>query len=98
MSYEIFAGEDGTYIRVGECNRCGACCRGNPFDPEDGSEYCPLFRWLDEGVGHCDDRNHPYYLSGCNLFPSRPSQIEDKPNCSYEFLKISNGSPNLQTS
>jgi hypothetical protein len=75
------------YVRSGECNRCGDCCKGNPFTGEPGG-YCPLFAWASEGVGHCTDRRHRYYLSGCNVWPTHPDQIADKPNCSYTFARV----------
>lgn len=87
MSAPVIAYEGKLYRREGECCRCGECCRGNPFDGPD-TEYCPLFRWLEEGVGECTDREHPYYLNGCNVFPSHPGQIADKPSCSYRFVEV----------
>lgn len=77
--------------RTGECNRCGDCCKGNPFDNSDNNDvYCPLLQ-LVAGVFTCTDRQHPYYLQGCNVFPQHPSQIADKPNCSYSFEWVEDG-------
>jgi len=91
---EAITGE--VWERSGECNRCGECCVGDPFNgtlgPAEVPGYCPLFRWLEPGRGHCSDRQHSYYLSGCNTFPSHPSQIADKPSCSYSFRRVSDGS------
>lgn len=72
------------WVRTGECNRCGECCKGNPFTGETAG-YCPLFTWLEKDVGHCTDRQHPYYLNGCDVWPTHPAQIADKPSCSYTF-------------
>lgn len=74
--------------RNGECNRCGSCCKGDPFAGAEGDPaeegMCPIYRLLN-GRGHCSDRAHPYYLNGCNIWPSRPEQLEQHPDCSYRF-------------
>lgn len=87
--------EDGSvtiYERSGYCCRCGECCVGDPFDGEEGEPavegYCPLFR-MQGLLGSCSNREHPYYLSGCNVWPSHPNQIEDKPSCTYKFKVVS---------
>jgi hypothetical protein len=77
------------WVREGECCRCGECCVGDPgredmTRPAPVEGYCPLYRIVD-GVGACSDRQHPYYLAGCNVWPSQPSHIADKPSCSYTF-------------
>jgi len=58
---------------------------GNPFTGEPG--WCPLLR-MDDGIASCVDRQHPYYLNGCNVWPTHPEQIADKPSCSYKFERI----------
>jgi hypothetical protein len=82
---------DGTYVRTGECCRCGQCCWGDPFQGEMGNApiegACPLLRF-GGGVFACSDRQHPYYLNGCNVWPTHPNQIMDKPSCSYTFTKV----------
>lgn len=82
-----FRYDDAVFVRTGECCRCGDCCKGNPFTGEQGG-YCPLFKWVGSGVGHCADRQHPYYLNGCNVWPTHPQQIVDKSGCSYRFEKV----------
>lgn len=73
--------------RAGECCRCGECCRGNPFTGEpDG--WCPLARMEADAKVTCTDREHPYYLAGCVVWPTHPAQIADKPSCSYTFTWI----------
>jgi len=78
------------WIRKGECNRCGECCSsGDPFlgamgEPEIPGA-CPLLALLPEGFHICKDRRHPYYLAGCNVWPSQPEHIVDYPSCSYTF-------------
>lgn len=73
--------------REGTCNRCGACCKSG--DPFTGSPHapCPIYREVD-GVGACSDRTHPYYLAGCNVWPSKPEHIADYPTCSYFFVLV----------
>lgn len=58
---------------------------GNPFTGESG--WCPLLRFHEEEF-HCGDRRHPYYLSGCNVWPTHPGHIVDKPSCSYKFVRV----------
>lgn len=81
------------YIRTGECCRCGECCMtGDPFEVEMGEPAipgaCPLLRSEGDGKFMCSDRQNPYYLSGCNVWPTHPGQISDKPSCSYRFEKV----------
>lgn len=68
---------------------------GDPFNGGEGEPavegFCPLFRWREDGSGHCSDREHPYYLNGCDSFPSHPSQIADKPSCTYSFVAVAGG-------
>jgi hypothetical protein len=56
------------------------------------SGYCPLFEWHigdPNGDGFCIGHEPPnqdrYYLSGCNVWPTDPVQIADKPKCTYSF-------------
>lgn len=80
------------WMRSGDCCRCGECCMGDPSSGELGEAvvegYCPLFRWLSAGVGDCSDRLHEVYLRGCNVWPSIPQHIEDKPSCTYTFRRV----------
>lgn len=84
-----------TWRRTGECNRCGECCRsGDPFNgqlgpaPVEGA--CPLFSLtVADGLPGCTDREHSYYLAGCNVFPQFPDQVAAYPSCSYEFELVS---------
>ena len=79
--------------RSGYCCHCGDCCRGNPFTGE-VEGYCPLFD-LHSKDGHCKGYGkHPYYLSGCNIWPTHPDQIADKPRCTYRFEQVSDGGVN----
>lgn len=96
LDIDVFAHRqpDGTFKhfkRSGECNRCGQCCEGDPFDGRLGEpkieNMCPLYDLLD-GKGHCTDRMHPYYLSGCNIWPTHPEQIANKPLCGYSFEEV----------
>jgi hypothetical protein len=91
----MFSHGDGVFIRTGECCRCGECCQGDPFLGEMGEPEiegaCPLLTLLPDGLHACSDREHPYYLSGCNIWPSHPDQISDKPSCTYKFERVSDG-------
>jgi len=49
---------------------------------------CPLLALLPDGFHACTDRKHPYYLNGCNVFPTHPAQIVNYPSCSYTFEKV----------
>ena len=84
-----------TFVRTGECCQCGECCRtGDPFNGEMGESEiagaCPLLT-IRKGLHVCTDRQHPYYLNGCNVFPTHPGQITDKPSCSYKFERVDGG-------
>ena len=98
MSEVTFSHIDGdTYIRTGECCRCGQCCMtGDPFEGELGEPAiegaCPLLKLAADGLYACSDRMNSYYLKGCNVFPSHPDQVADKPGCSYKFELVNNGS------
>jgi hypothetical protein len=80
-----------TWVRTGYCCQCGECCRGR--DPFEGvmqpvvEGFCSLYRIVD-GHGHCNDRAHPYYLGGCNVWPTQPSHVEDYPACTYRFVWV----------
>ena len=77
-----------TWIRSGECNRCGECCVGDPFNGEEGPAsvpgFCPFYRIVD-GIGACCDRTNAYYLAACRDYPTDPQQISECPSCSYTF-------------
>lgn len=81
-----------SWVRSGECCQCGACCKGtDPFLGELGPPpvpgYCALYRLFGDH-GHCaghEAPEHPYYLKGCNVWPSIPDHIKEYPLCSYTF-------------
>ena len=78
------------WIREGECNRCGECCVGDPGHPEmerpaSIETHCPLYALLPDGKFGCSNREHPYYLAGCNVWPQHPDNLIGKPSCSYSF-------------
>jgi len=92
MTITFDHGPNGIFERSGECCRCGQCCMtGDPFEGEMGepeiSGACPLLSFH-AGLYTCIDRQNPYYLNGCNVFPTHPGQISDKPGCSYKFQKV----------
>ena len=81
-----------SWVRSGYCCQCGECCVGDPFGGAEGPPTvpgrCPLYRILG-GKGHCvghePPNQHPYYLSGCNVWPTVPGHIADYPSCTYSF-------------
>lgn len=77
-----------TWKRTGDCCRCGECCEsGNPFTGQAGVP-CPLLHRTADGLTACSDRSHPYYLSGCNVWPSKPEHIVNYPSCTYRFERV----------
>lgn len=85
-----FTEGDVTWRRYGECNHCGECCKsGDPFEGARGEPEvpgaCPLYR---EGIGCAGYGTDPYYLSGCNVWPTTPEQVVDYPSCSYSWERV----------
>lgn len=83
------------WVRSGECNRCGECCRsGDPFGGEAGTPVvegaCPFYRVDADGLGGCADRTsgNLYYTNGCAKWPSLPAHVVDYPSCSYVFTRV----------
>lgn len=87
------------WVRKGECNRCGDCCKsGDPFNGELGEGeikgVCPMFKVVN-GLGTCKVKSrevlansHIYlenYIKSCEIWPSIPEHVELYPNCSYSF-------------
>lgn len=52
---------------------------------------CALLTILPYGVHACKDRENPYYLNGCNVWPTHPGHIVDKPSCTYVFTRVDGG-------
>ena len=84
------------WAREGECCKCGDCCRGNPIpgewmDTPDG--MCPLLGIVrQDGTRHC--RGHgvnPYYLNGCNIWPTIPEHVAAYPRCTYTWRWVDDG-------
>lgn len=80
--------------RIGECNRCGECCRsGDPFAGTEGrpaiAGACPKLA-RDGEVYACTDRSaaNTYYTNGCALWPSHPKHTAPYPSCSYRFEAV----------
>jgi hypothetical protein len=81
-----------TWLRLGECNRCGACCKsGDPYGgtvpqgPVAGA--CPLYT-ENAGIGTCTNREDYYYSNACAHWPSLPAHIVNYPLCSYTFEQV----------
>lgn len=80
------------FRRTGSCNRCGSCCRtGDPFDGGRGVPVvegaCVLYR-EEDGIGRCTDRDHPYAVNACSIWPTDPRHLTEHPTCSYRFERI----------
>jgi len=82
-----------TWVREGYCCKCGECCKGpDPFEGELGqppvSGFCSLYRIVDgrgNCAGHEPPNEHPYYLNGCNVWPTIPEHVAAYPSCTYRF-------------
>lgn len=87
--------------RLGECIRCGECCKGtdpsikNPqFTDEERAarqfcDLCPLLRQGSDDKFSCAGHGeHPYYLSGCQDHPRSPAELELTPSCSFTFERV----------
>jgi len=83
-----------SWVRKGECSQCGDCCKGrDPFGGELGEPpvagFCALYRVV-EGHGHCNGHDgHPYYLGGCNVWPTMPEHVQEYSRCTYTFEWVS---------
>jgi hypothetical protein len=91
-----------SYIRTGDCNRCGKCC--TPFNilstsiqeeikNEDKEAYiilknttCPNLEFTFEGLSGC--RIHENKSEACKKFPSCPQDTENIKECSYRFIEV----------
>jgi hypothetical protein len=60
---------------------------------------CPLYELHvgdPNGAGFCIGhtgavpvgQEDPYYLAGCNIWPTHPTNIENYPSCSYTFAWV----------
>lgn len=58
---------------------------------------CPLFEWhhkpdgnkVGTCIGHLEtSAPHPYYLQGCNVWPTVPHHIVNYPSCTYKFTWV----------
>jgi hypothetical protein len=87
-----FLQNDGTvWERTGSCNRCGSCCKGDPFEGTLGipevEGMCFYFRWEAPGIGACLGRDSDYYKNACVHWPG--NRLNDEhPNCSYVFSPV----------
>lgn len=78
--------------RVGECNRCGACCLGNPYTGE-GEGPCPHLRRDADGLSSCEihGQEGTYWAQGCNVWPSKREHVEQPHlvgHCSFTFVEV----------
>lgn len=96
---KLYQHNDKSYIRMGECNNCGACCLGGWINP------CPNIINHDYSCIKCsiwnelgNDRNdiNAYRTSGiqtvsCKDFPNGPSDLFDEEirnKCGYFFKEV----------
>jgi hypothetical protein len=88
--------------RVGQCNRCGACCKsGDPFAPREprSARFRPCSYYHEQdGVGECTLRTmaeppaHAVLLmNSCRSWPARPVENRPYPNCGFSFEPINDG-------
>lgn len=85
-----------SWKRLGECCKCGDCCKGNPrkdrwHDAEDG--MCPLLGIVQkDGTRLCTGYGvHEYYLQGCVVWPSIPAHTASLPRCTYRWEWVNDG-------
>lgn len=91
VTYEL---EGKSYVRMGECNRCGMCCTGF-------KEPCPYLHWVNADHCEClvyDRRDDPSLQEtspanplGCIAFPDGPqsqSHPSIKNKCGFYFVRI----------
>ncbi len=73
--------------RVGECNRCGDCCRGNPYTGEDPDKPCPHLIQHTPDLASCEihGQHDTYWGQGCYAWPEKPRNIAHLPRCSFRF-------------
>jgi len=76
---KVYKHHDGDVLRTGYCCQCGQCCIDCPVK---------LLKQLSKDRFICSDRKNTYYLAGCNVWPTHPSQIVAYPKCTYKFEMI----------
>jgi hypothetical protein len=76
-----------TWRRTGYCCHCGACCQADVDTGAAGA--CHYLATDANGVLQCTGRASAAYLNGCNVWPSVPEHIADKPACTYVFTRVS---------
>lgn len=95
--------QDGSrWRRTGYCSQCGDCCVDDDdgffeMDADNNSPgimsvvhgKCAYFRWDDNGKAVCTGRTTRYYNKACAFMPSKIEHVQQWPNCTYKFEKIS---------
>ena len=95
---KIYEYNNKQYLRLGECNHCGACCLGGWKSP------CPMVQFSSDGTTRCkiheklgeEDNKEVFEKSGiltkaCPEFPNGPGDLFDaeiRNKCGYYFLEI----------
>jgi len=90
-----------SFVRKGECNRCGDCCKPRYDVDEDAKEFyrknglpengqCQFLALVD-GLWTCTEyaNRAPF----CQAFPWHPDQIVGRDRCSYTFEVVEDDQP-----
>jgi hypothetical protein len=89
-SVECVQHDGSAYLRLGSCNRCGACCRsGDPFVGEQTTPPTPCHKLGRDADAHvCTAWEDPWVRANCRAWPSAPAHIVAYPDCSYRFERV----------
>lgn len=79
-----------TWVRHGECNRCGDCCKAPHFEDKGGGDC----KWLRDGnVCSVHKTQNEFWNNVCTHWPRHPSEIEKLTRCSYWFEWVDDDEP-----
>jgi hypothetical protein len=78
--------------RKGECNRCGACCIGNPYTGE-ANVPCPHLQRDADGLTSCELHGQldSYWGQGCNVWPTKREHVTQAHmigKCAFTFEEV----------
>ena len=87
--------------KIGECNRCGDCCKGSvlfadikktlktflhqDFTEDIKSFRCPFLKDLPDGMTKCEIWEERPDF--CRKFPANPEHLKLVSRCSYKFVE-----------
>jgi hypothetical protein len=69
------------YLRLGDCNYCGDCCR----NWNDDGTPCEYFQEITPDFGVCAVYGKPERYTACPLFPEDPQNFRTFKRCGYYF-------------